>query len=114
MARGGGGRGGGRGGSGETAEQFLISLARRTRPAAPRNRWRLLMGAESRRKLEMATRALEFSRAHPFSDASEAGMIAKLEERIARADGSSNNSARGWMQCMPLRTAGRSCGGGYS
>jgi hypothetical protein len=44
------------------------------------------MRAESRRNLEMATRAMEFSRAHPFSDASEAGMIAKLEERIARAD----------------------------
>jgi hypothetical protein len=44
------------------------------------------MRAIVRRKLEMATRVLEFSRAHPSTDASQAGLVAKLEERIARAD----------------------------
>ena len=34
----------------------------------------------------MATRVLEFSRAHPFSDPEEAGLIGKLEEGVTRAE----------------------------
>lgn len=39
-----------------------------------------------RRKLEMGGRVVEFSRAHPSTDASQGSVLAKLEERIARAD----------------------------
>jgi hypothetical protein len=44
------------------------------------------MKAVVRRKFEMATRVVEFSRAHPSTDASQDGVVAKLEDRIARAD----------------------------
>lgn len=44
------------------------------------------MRAVVRRKLEMASRVLEFLRAHPSGDATVEGVIAKLAERIARAD----------------------------
>lgn len=44
------------------------------------------MRGEIRRKIEMATAALEFCRAHPSDDASYATMLARLEERVTRAD----------------------------
>lgn len=43
------------------------------------------MKAEVRRKLEMAGRVRVFSRAHPFSDASYASVLAQFEERLQRA-----------------------------
>jgi hypothetical protein len=43
------------------------------------------MNAQSRRKIEMGTRALEFSRAHPDTDAGYAAAAAKLEQLVARA-----------------------------
>jgi hypothetical protein len=45
------------------------------------------MNAEIRRKLEMGIRALEFSRAHPDASAGFATAMARLEERITRAEG---------------------------
>jgi len=44
------------------------------------------MNAESRRKIEMGTRALEFSRAHPDTEPSTAAVVAKLEQLVARAN----------------------------
>jgi hypothetical protein len=43
------------------------------------------MNAQSRRKIEMGTRALEFSRAHPDIDAGYGVAAAKLEQLVARA-----------------------------
>jgi hypothetical protein len=43
------------------------------------------MNAQSRRKIEMGTRALEFSRAHPDSEPGTATAVAKLEQLVARA-----------------------------
>jgi hypothetical protein len=43
------------------------------------------MNAECRRKIEMGTRALEFSRAHPDADPGYAAAVAKLEQLMARA-----------------------------
>ena len=43
------------------------------------------MNATSRRKIEMGTRALEFSRAHPDTDAGYVAAAAKLEQLVARA-----------------------------
>ena len=44
------------------------------------------MDAESRKRIEMGTRALEFSRAHPDSEPGTAAAVAKLEELVARAN----------------------------
>jgi hypothetical protein len=44
------------------------------------------MNAQSRRRIEMGTRALEFSRAHPDSESGNAGVVARLEQLLARAN----------------------------
>jgi hypothetical protein len=44
------------------------------------------MNAQSRRKIEMGTRALEFSRAHPDSEPGTAAVVARLEQFLARAN----------------------------
>jgi hypothetical protein len=44
------------------------------------------MNRTVRRKLTMATRVLEFARAHPSTDASWVSMVTRLEDRLARAD----------------------------
>jgi hypothetical protein len=44
------------------------------------------MDTQSRRKIEMGTRALEFSRAHPDTEPGTAGTVAKLEQLVARAN----------------------------
>jgi hypothetical protein len=43
------------------------------------------MDARSRRKLEMGSRALEFSRAHPDESSGYQAVVSRLEERLARA-----------------------------
>ena len=43
------------------------------------------MNAESRRKIETGTRALEFSRAHPDTEPTMTATVAKLEQLLARA-----------------------------
>jgi hypothetical protein len=43
------------------------------------------MNAKARRKLEMGTRALEFSRAHPDASPGYAAALARLEDRLNRA-----------------------------
>jgi hypothetical protein len=43
------------------------------------------MDAASRRKIEMGTRALEFSRAYPDSDAGYTAAAVKQEQLVARA-----------------------------
>jgi hypothetical protein len=44
------------------------------------------MNADVRRKIEMAARVREFSRAHPSDDPSYATMLGRLEDRLTRAD----------------------------
>ena len=44
------------------------------------------MNAKTRRKIEMGTRALDFSRAHPDASPGYAAALASLEQRLARAD----------------------------
>jgi hypothetical protein len=44
------------------------------------------MDATSRRKIEMGTRVLEFSRAHPDSDAGYSAAATRQEQLVARAD----------------------------
>jgi hypothetical protein len=43
------------------------------------------MQSSTRRKLEMADRVREFSRAHPFSDPSHQAVVTRFEERLAKA-----------------------------
>jgi hypothetical protein len=44
------------------------------------------MNAKTRRKLEMGTRVLNFSRAHPDASPGYAAALARLEERLTRAE----------------------------
>ncbi|HEY3011945.1 MAG TPA: hypothetical protein VGJ36_04300 [Gemmatimonadales bacterium] len=44
------------------------------------------MNAQSRRKIEMGTRALEFSRTHPDTEPGTATAVARLEQLVARAN----------------------------
>lgn len=44
------------------------------------------MNAKTRRRLEMGTRVLDFSRAHPEASPGYTAALARLEERLARAD----------------------------
>lgn len=44
------------------------------------------MNAQSRRKIEMGTRALAFTRANPDQDPGAAAAVAKLEQLVTRAD----------------------------
>lgn len=44
------------------------------------------MQDDVRRKLEMAVRVRDFSRTHPSSDENAQGLLARLEERIGRAE----------------------------
>jgi hypothetical protein len=44
------------------------------------------MNADSRRKIEMGTRALEFSRAHPDTEPGTSTAAARLEQLVARAE----------------------------
>jgi hypothetical protein len=44
------------------------------------------MNADSRRKIEMGTRALEFSRAHPDTEPGTATAVNRLEQLVARAE----------------------------
>jgi hypothetical protein len=44
------------------------------------------MNAQSRRRIEMGTRALEFTRAHPDSEPGAADVVARLEQLVARAN----------------------------
>ena len=44
------------------------------------------MNAKSRRRIEMGSRALDFSRAHPDASPGYAAAVTRLEERLARAE----------------------------
>jgi hypothetical protein len=56
------------------------------------------MNAESRRKIEMGTRALEFSLAHPDSEAGTAGVVTRLEQLVARANDTAAAQRNGLIQ----------------
>ena len=51
------------------------------------------MNAKVRRKLEMGRRAHEFSRANPDASAGYVAALARLEERLARADALADSSS---------------------
>lgn len=44
------------------------------------------MNADSRKKIEMGARALDFSRAHPDTEAGTTAVVAKLEQLVTRAN----------------------------
>jgi hypothetical protein len=60
------------------------------------------MQAMTRRKLEMGRRALDFSRAHPDQSAGYGTALARLEERLARADQLATTQRQG---IVDVRTA---------
>lgn len=74
-------------GAGAPASSTAPSPAPAQRPAAARRtQWEDRMDAKSRRKLEMGTRALEFSRGHPDTSPGYTAALTRLEERLTRAD----------------------------
>ena len=56
------------------------------------------MNAQSRRRIEMGTRALEFSRAHPDSEPGTTSVVARLEQLIARANETAAAQRNGLIQ----------------
>lgn len=56
------------------------------------------MNAESRRKIEMGTRALEFSRAHPDTEPGMVAAVSKLEQLQARATEAAGGQRGGFIQ----------------
>src|SRR5688572_17087706 len=56
------------------------------------------MDAHSRRRVEMGTRALEFSRAHPDSAPGASDVVARLEQLIARANDTAAAQRNGLIQ----------------
>jgi hypothetical protein len=56
------------------------------------------MNAKVRRRLEMGARALEFSREHPDSNPGYTAALARLEERLGRADQLSRQQREGLIQ----------------
>ena len=56
------------------------------------------MNAESRRKIEMGTRALNFTVTHPDTEPSSAAVVAKLEGLVARANEQATAQRDGFIQ----------------
>jgi hypothetical protein len=56
------------------------------------------MDAPSRRRIEMGTRALDFSRAHPDASPSYAAAVTRLEDRLARAEQLAAQQREGLLQ----------------
>jgi hypothetical protein len=65
--------------------QFIIITSAGMPGHPPADARRRSMNADSRRKIEMGTRALEFSRAHPDTEAGMVTAVARLEQLLARA-----------------------------
>src|SRR5919109_3667489 len=63
-----------------------FSHAHRRRPFAVRPASEGGMLARTRRRLDMGTRVLEFTRLHPDSSPALSSAVARLQERLARAD----------------------------
>jgi hypothetical protein len=53
------------------------------------------MNAEVRRRIEMAERARDFSRANPFQDPTSATVVGRLEELVTRANALANQESAG-------------------
>ena len=62
------------------------------------------MDAHSRRRVEMGTRALEFSRAHPDSEPGTAEVVTRLEQLVARANGAASAQRDGIIQVRAARS----------
>ena len=56
------------------------------------------MNAQSRRKIEMGTRALEFSRAHPDTEPGTRDVATRLEQLVARAEDTATAQRNGLIQ----------------
>jgi hypothetical protein len=56
------------------------------------------MEAKSRRKLEMGTRALDFSRAHPDASPGYTAAVTRLEERLARGEQLASQQREGLLE----------------
>ena len=56
------------------------------------------MNAKSRRRIEMGTRALDFSRAHPDASPGYTAAVTRLEERLARAEQLATQQREGTLQ----------------
>jgi hypothetical protein len=62
------------------------------------------MNAHSRRRVEMGTRALEFSRAHPDSEPGTETVVARLEQLVARANNAAAAQRDGFIQVRAARS----------
>jgi hypothetical protein len=62
------------------------------------------MDAHSRLRVEMGTRALEFSRAHPDSEPGSAEVLARLEQLMARANEAASAQRDGIIQVRAARS----------
>ena len=62
------------------------------------------MDAHSRRRVEMGTRVLEFSRAHPDSEPGTTDVVARLEQLIARANQAAAAQRDGIIQVRAARS----------
>jgi hypothetical protein len=60
--------------------------------------WEDRMDAKSRRRIEMGTRALDFSRAHPDPSPGYTAAVTRLEERLARAEQLAKQQRDGMLQ----------------
>lgn len=56
------------------------------------------MEAKSRRKIEMGSRALDFSRSHPDASPGYAAAVARLEERLEHAEQVANQQREGLLE----------------
>jgi hypothetical protein len=56
------------------------------------------MNAQSRRKIEMGTRALEFSRAHPDTEPGMLAAVSKLEQLVVRGNEAAGGQRDGFIQ----------------
>ncbi len=62
------------------------------------------MNAHSRRRVEMGTRALEFSRAHPDSEPGTAEVVARLGQLVGRANAAATAQRDGLIQVRAARS----------
>jgi hypothetical protein len=65
-----------------------------------------------RRRLEMAVRVRDFSRAHPSADANYAPVLARLEDRISRLETLASSSRAATSRRARRRRAGAGSAGG--
>jgi hypothetical protein len=84
---------------GDSLQKFpFFNQCRDARPPPARCSKEGSMDADSRRRVEMGARALEFSRAHPDSEPGATEVVARLEQLIARANDTAAAQRNGVIQ----------------